>query len=209
MNMKKETTGSSGRIMRWSIQSETTTYRFCRRFRSEVMKLKREDLNNNTNNRVSHTGELKTVSQRSGCSICSASGSVDCFESLAQTLSLLTRTVRMNSMKTPGSARVPTTIIRLVDSFTIDLFLIPYNGQQTCCFLSPGSFENSTTELTEEESDLVETELEDIKKGVLENEAKLKKYYGENRMSFMFAVMLMFLSFLFYGVYLMMYGHIK
>uniref|UniRef100_A0A0A9X8P3 Uncharacterized protein n=1 Tax=Lygus hesperus TaxID=30085 RepID=A0A0A9X8P3_LYGHE len=67
----------------------------------------------------------------------------------------------------------------------------------------------SRTELTEEESDLLETELEDIKKGVLENEAKLKTYYGENRMSFMFAVMLMFLSFLFYGVYLMIYGHKK
>ncbi|BES98089.1 Hypothetical protein NTJ_10904 [Nesidiocoris tenuis] len=63
------------------------------------------------------------------------------------------------------------------------------------------------TELTADESDKLEAELEDVKKGILDNEAKLKSYYGENRKSFMFAVMLMFFSFLFYGLYLMVYGH--
>lgn len=49
----------------------------------------------------------------------------------------------------------------------------------------------------------LEDELAEVKEGILKSELELKNLYSQNRTTFMFAVLLMFFTFLIYVVYLM------
>lgn len=62
--------------------------------------------------------------------------------------------------------------------------------------------------LTIESREQLETKLEEIKEVLKKNEEKLKHLRKENTKSFMVAGSLVFLCFLFYGLYLMIYGKI-
>lgn len=59
-------------------------------------------------------------------------------------------------------------------------------------------------ELPMEQRIKLEDELADVKAGILRSEEELKQYYGKNRKTFLFVVMIMFINFLIYGCYLML-----
>lgn len=60
--------------------------------------------------------------------------------------------------------------------------------------------------MSDEERERLEKELEEVKKLLTHNEGELKNLHRENSKTFVVAVLLMFFSFLFYGVYRMLYG---
>lgn len=62
--------------------------------------------------------------------------------------------------------------------------------------------------LTIENRERLENELEEVKEVLKKNEEQLKSLRKENSKSFMIALCLGFLCFLFYGVYLMIYENV-
>lgn len=62
--------------------------------------------------------------------------------------------------------------------------------------------------LTTENRERLENELEEVKEVLKRNEEKLQNLRKENSKSFMVAACLVFLCFLFYGVYMMIFENI-
>lgn len=61
--------------------------------------------------------------------------------------------------------------------------------------------------LTTENRERLENELEEVKQVLRQNEKELQNLRKENSQSFMITVYLVFVCFLFYGVYLMIFGN--
>lgn len=62
--------------------------------------------------------------------------------------------------------------------------------------------------LTAENREKLENELEGVKEVLKRNEKELQSLRKENSKSFMITVCLVFVCFLFYGVYLMIFGNV-
>lgn len=65
---------------------------------------------------------------------------------------------------------------------------------------------SSSSDMPEPKRQEVQTELIEIRKLLEKNEDILSKLHKENSKTFVFAVLIMFLCFLIYGIYVMMYS---